>query len=225
MAERERRREIIDKLAKWRLENHGQTTVPLYLCEAAKLAGWPSPKVGGADESLENWERRKRTEYERYPGKGIGSGSLGIVAQKAGWPTPITCTGGGESAEEKRARGRTKSGGGDLQSAALTAGWATPTARDYRFPNLRTYEERGGGKKGEQLNNQVAHLIFLGEILGPIPSGSSAGTEGTAPFPGCLNPCFARWLQGLPLIWDLCAMAIPRFIRRSSRARRTGRQG
>lgn len=37
-------------------------------------------------------------------------------------------------------------------------GWPTPAARDYRFANAKTYAERGGGKKGEQLNNAVVHL-------------------------------------------------------------------
>jgi hypothetical protein len=39
------------------------------------------------------------------------------------------------------------------------ASWASPAERDFRFPNLKPYSLRGGGKKGEQLNNQVAHLI------------------------------------------------------------------
>ena len=33
--------------------------------------------------------------------------------------------------------------------------FATPCQRDHKYPNLKTYEERGSGKKGEQLNNQV----------------------------------------------------------------------
>lgn len=36
--------------------------------------------------------------------------------------------------------------------------WATPAARDYRHPNAVPLSERGGGKKGEQLPNQMAHL-------------------------------------------------------------------
>lgn len=37
-------------------------------------------------------------------------------------------------------------------------GWATPAARDYRFANSKPFRERGGGQKGEQLNNQAVHL-------------------------------------------------------------------
>lgn len=44
-------------------------------------------------------------------------------------------------------------------SASASTGWATPAARDYRSPNLKTYQERGGEANGEQLNNQVFHLV------------------------------------------------------------------
>jgi hypothetical protein len=40
----------------------------------------------------------------------------------------------------------------------LLNGWATPAARDYRHANALPWSERGGGKKGEQLNNQAVHL-------------------------------------------------------------------
>ncbi len=46
----------------------------------------------------------------------------------SGRPTPRTITGGAESAERKQELGRTASGGGDIQAAALLAGWGTPTA-------------------------------------------------------------------------------------------------
>jgi hypothetical protein len=38
----------------------------------------------------------------------------------------------------------------------MVSHWATPCSRDYRYPNLISFSERGGGKKGEQLVNQVA---------------------------------------------------------------------
>lgn len=44
-------------------------------------------------------------------------------------------------------------------SAKDSTGWATPAARDWRYPNLKSYGDRGGGKKGEQLNNQVVHQL------------------------------------------------------------------
>ena len=58
--------------------------------------------------------------------------------------------------------------------APLAKMWPTPAARDYRFPNKKTYSERGGGKKGEQLPNAVG---------------------------GPLNPTWVEWLMGWPLGW------------------------
>jgi hypothetical protein len=74
-----------------------------------------------------------------------------------------------------RARVRRTSGSG-------CTGWPTTAARDYRTPNLKTYAERGGGRKGEQLPNAVHHLLG---------SGSNAQTGK----PGRLNPAFSLWLM------------------------------
>lgn len=58
----------------------------------ACLSGWPTPRTSGRDESLENWEKRKATEYQKYPGKGLGSPSLDIMAQMCG-PARLTASG------------------------------------------------------------------------------------------------------------------------------------
>lgn len=49
--------------------------------------------------------------------------------------------------------------GTPLSIAAQEAqrGWPSQNARDYRGPNALPFSERGGGKKGEQLPNFVAH--------------------------------------------------------------------
>jgi site-specific DNA-cytosine methylase len=82
------------------------------------------------------------------------------------------------------------------------AGWATPTERDYRHPNAKSLADRGGGKKGEQLANQVVHS-------GPTADSSSAetsmNTAGTASVACLLNPRFSLWLQGYPDVWASCA--------------------
>ena len=75
------------------------------------------------------------------------------------WATP-----GAGSPNSLRGRGQhpdiRKAGGHQvgLHDQVEGALWATPAERDYRFPNARTYEERGGGKKGEQLPNQAARV-------------------------------------------------------------------
>jgi len=96
------------------------------------------------------------------------------------WPTPTTqdnpqIKGEGKAAAHPK-RGTTLGG--------AARAWPTPAARDYRHPNAKTYEERGGGSKGEQLPNAVG---------------------------GALNPTWVEWLMGWPLEWtDLKPLATDR---------------
>jgi DNA (cytosine-5)-methyltransferase 1 len=58
---------------------------------------------------------------------------------------------------------------------------------------------RGGGKKGEQLPNQVAHF-------GMTTSGSPEPTEKPGASRGSLNSAFVAWLMGYPPEWMACAL-------------------
>jgi hypothetical protein len=61
----------------------------------------------------------------------------------------------------------------------------TLAARDYRHPNVKSFAERGGGKKGEQLPN----------VLG-----------------GPLNPDWCEWFMGFPIGWTASsALATAKF--------------
>lgn len=156
-----------------------------------------------------------------------GSGSTG---ERSGWPTPVRQDASQSARTTTDAQKWSKNviGNTDHTSldAARLAGWATPTARDYRFPNLRPWVERGGGTRGEQLNNQAAHLACWTAEDGParltvdgrMLTGSTAGM----PSGGQLNPTHSRWLMGYPAAWDGCAAtATPssrRLQRSSSRA-------
>ena len=124
------------------------------------------------------------------------------------WPTPNT-------AESKTGHGMRggKAGNGRQSGADLTAvvrQWATPASRDYRTPNLKPYAQREGGKKGEQLSNQVAHSPF--SLLSSHPDPKT-GPHGLAysevvqtlhrlyppeAGPRRLNPAFVDWLMGWP---------------------------
>ena len=87
------------------------------------------------------------------------------------WQTPTgqDATGGPRTPDKKRGAAP-----GNQAIAKLTS-WATPATRDYRHANLKTYEERGGGKKGEQLNNQAVHLASWPTAISAPTSEASHG--------------------------------------------------
>jgi hypothetical protein len=99
-----------------------------------------------------------------------------------GWPTPNTL----DTMERdglRPSRIATNRTSGYLSEIAPLAGWATPAARDYRHPNAKSYEERGGGKKGEQLS-QVHHVL----AGWPTPTATDAIKQGeVSPRNGCMG--------------------------------------
>lgn len=111
------------------------------------------------------------------------------------WPTPVCPSKKDSEKSAGRPRPHRTRWLQDDVGHALNL-WATPTNRDYRFPNAKPLSERGGGNKGEQLPNQILH-----QALGETPLGSTAPTEK----PGALNPEFVSWLMGYPPEWVNCA--------------------
>lgn len=156
---------------------------------AKQATQWMTPSTSAPDK-----------EYTRDQGVS-GQERLALSGQAmqatALWATPRTITGGGESAERKKELGRENAGGGDLQ--AQVQNWPTPASRDYRSPNLETYEERGGGAKGEQLQNFVAHRFSLPPDQA-TPDGATSSSDGPTS-PQRLNPIFGEWLMGWRLGW------------------------
>jgi hypothetical protein len=95
---------------------------------------------------------RRKASIER-------GGGVTLQQQVKLWPTPhANCHTGA---------GKHGNGGNNLQTAVEMV--PTLAARDYRHPNKKSFEERGGGKKGEQLPNHVG---------------------------GALNPAWVEWLMG-----------------------------
>jgi hypothetical protein len=169
-------------------------TSRINLNDQAMLAGWPTPT---SFDSVESWGGRRKNG-ERNGGGNCPS-LRHLAADLAGWATPIQADARGSPDRKKHS---------ELSQQATLAGWSTPASRDYRTPNHQTYADRGGGAKGEQLNNQVAHVI-----PGASLNGSRAATESC----GLLNPAFSAWLQGIPREWALHAPA-PSRSRRGSQA-------
>jgi len=158
---------------------------------AVHLVGWPTPSAeGSAGEISEDLERVGQKWHNKKTGRVLQT-NLATDARMLLCPWTTTS----HSDADRGGTGITdQMSGSSLTQQAQMAAWATPARRDYRFPNLLSYKERGGQAKGEQLNNQVVHS-------GPTPPGCPAGTVSS----GLLNPAHSRWLQGCPSAWDDCS--------------------
>lgn len=159
--------------------------------------------VADADNA-EWWSERAPWNDGHWPKAGHGSKAtvtLDMAARAAAWPTPQFgdgLRGGAESHLDGRRW--------NLRDFVELAAWATPAWRDYRTPNLEPFAERGGGKQGEQLSNQVIHS-------GPALIGSSAEIAAGAR----LNPALARSLMRVPPEWCDCAAMATRSTSKRSR--------
>ena len=90
------------------------------------------------------------------------------------WPTPMA-----QDAEQAGGRASIESGARRATLSYAVKRIPTPAAGDFRHPNAKSFEDRGGPKgTGEQLPN------FVG---------------------GPLNPTWVEWLMGWPLGWTAAA--------------------
>lgn len=141
---------------------------------------WPTPNVPNGGRVVPKdaiW--KGSTAYCPRTGKKI---QVGLEHAARMWPTPQArdC-----NTYAKCKRGANSPGGTSLTVAAADSMWPAPASRDHRHLHAKSYEERGGGKKGEQLPDAVG---------------------------GSLNPPWVEWLMGWPIGWtDLKPLEMDKF--------------
>lgn len=152
---------------------------------------WATPRAGDGEKG--------------GPNQAGSKGDLMLPSMAAQWPTPSAAVmNDAESPESWHARAdaiKAKGINGNGAGLPLTIAvkqWPTPASRDYRTPNSMSYAERGGGgMKGEQLVNFVAHSSHLAQ---PTQHGETSSSSGPNS-PRRLSPVFGEWLMGWPLQW------------------------
>lgn len=153
------------------------------------FGSWPTPRREDGESSGMRWGRGKADTLSAAASLCVAPWATPTARDyrtpnlTAGWTTP-------SASDSTRGGTITLNMTGSSLAQQAKAAWATPAHRDYRTPNLTAWRERGGGKKGEQLNNQVVRS-------GPVLNGTSAEIAATAR----LNPAFSLWLMGLPQEW------------------------
>ena len=117
------------------------------------------------------------------------------------WPTPVAHD-DQKSPDAHMAMRASLPGGPRATISSLevaSKAWPTPAARDGKGENAKPFSERGGGTKGEQLPNFVAHIAGP-QLQGTPSDGESSSSTGPTLLLR-LNPAFVEWLMGLPSGW------------------------
>ena len=133
-----------------------------------------------------------------------------VIRNSAGWPTPRR--------EDSESTGAHRGTPDTLHSASQLAGWSTPRANKWGFPDAHGSHEAPvagwatptAAQKRRSEEFQKGRALTPPEAFGAPLIGCHVGTETH----GQMNPAQSRWLTGLPAAWDDCAPTGTRSVRR-----------
>jgi hypothetical protein len=205
---------------KRRLDGVGSTLFTLTWKRKATPLGRPYYQLAASgrrisDSDFGSWPTPQAQEQNETPEKKLARGAhaglnLRNAAEMASWPTP-TLHDAEKGGQEKRAMGETRHGS-NLQDFALTAGWATASARDWKdTPGMAATGTNPDGSERTRLDQLPRQA---GLVIGQTSSGSPAQTESK----GQLNPEFSLWLMGYPAEWLSCAPQATQSSRKSQQS-------
>jgi hypothetical protein len=130
---------------------------------------------------------------DQGPDSSNREGGPTLVSSASAWPTPTAALmNDGEDPVQWQARADrlklkgTNGNGAGMPLTVAAASWPTPASRDYRSPNLKSYDSRGGGAKGEQLQNFVAHHFS------PLALAAANGLPSSSTAPGSPQPSASK---------------------------------
>lgn len=174
-------------------QNQTDGTTQPTLTGAAQNWGTPNAHDGrrpGSDATSQEQIQAMRDK--------TGAGVKNLNEEASHWQTPAT--------DSFRSRGGDRKDEMGLDQQARF--FPTPAALDYRSPNKRSYQERSGTTKGEQLQNFVEHSLPDPQTQDGAPSSARDPTSpqhSASKKPRLLtrrlNPRFVELLIGLPPGW------------------------